>query len=66
MRQKPPRKQRTREPHEPSRVRLPGFLNEEVGLGDLMTRATRAMGFKHCAACARRASTLNRWVRFSG
>jgi hypothetical protein len=47
-------------------VRLPGFLiEEERGLGDVIKRATYAMGIKACAGCDRRAAALNRWMRFS-
>ena len=49
------------------RVRLPGFItDEEVGLGDLIKRATSAIGIKPCGGCTRRAATLNRWMVFSG
>lgn len=49
------------------RVRLPGFISDqEVGLGDVIKRATYAIGLKPCGGCERRAATLNRWVRFSG
>ena len=55
---------RERAPH---RVRLPGFISdEEVGLGDVIKRATYAMGIKPCGGCERRAATLNRWMVFSG
>jgi hypothetical protein len=55
---------RTRDPF---RVRLPSFVNEEeVGLGDAVKRATRALGVRPCAGCERRARTLNRWVRVGG
>ena len=48
------------------RVRLPGFLIEEqVGLGDLIKKATYAMGIKPCGACEKRAAALNRWMTFS-
>jgi hypothetical protein len=48
------------------RVRLPGFLiEEEVGLGDLIKKATYAMGIKPCGGCERRAAALNRWMTFS-
>jgi hypothetical protein len=48
------------------RVRLPGFLLEkEVGLGDVIKRATYAIGIKPCRGCERRAETLNNWVRFT-
>lgn len=47
------------------RVRLPGFLiEEEVGLGDVIKRATSAIGFKPCDGCERRAASLNRWMSF--
>lgn len=56
-----------RKPHEPRRVRLPGFLiEEEIGLGDTIKRVTYAMGIKQpCTGCEKRAATLNRWMRFS-
>ena len=52
-----------RQPHQ---VRLPGFLIEEqVGLGDLIKKATYAMGIKPCGGCEKRAAALNRWMTFS-
>jgi len=49
------------------RVSLPGFISDkEVGLGDVIKRATYAVGIKPCGGCARRAATLNRWMTFSG
>jgi len=51
----------------PYRVRLSGFLSEEeVGLGDLIKRATNAIGIRPCAGCERRAAALNRWFVFTG
>jgi len=48
------------------RVRLPGFLiEEEVGLGDLVKKATYAMGIKPCGGCQKRAAALSRWMSFS-
>jgi hypothetical protein len=48
------------------RVRLPGFLMEqEAGLGDLIKKATYAVGIKPCGGCERRAAALNRWMTFS-
>jgi len=48
------------------RVRLPGFVaEEEIGLGDLVKRATYAMGIKPCSGCEKRAAALNRWMVFS-
>lgn len=51
---------------QPHRVRLPGFLvEEEIGLGDAIKRATYAIGFKPCGGCEQRAAALNRWMHFS-
>jgi hypothetical protein len=48
------------------RVSLPGFLIEgEIGLGDVVKRATYAMGIKPCGGCEQRAAALNRWMVFS-
>jgi hypothetical protein len=52
-----------REPHQ---IHLPGFINEEIGLGDVIKRATSAVGIKPCGGCERRAAALNRRVVFSG
>jgi hypothetical protein len=50
----------------PHRVRLPGFLIEnEVGLGDAIKKATYAMSIKPCAGCNQRAAKLNRWMVLS-
>jgi hypothetical protein len=47
-------------------VRLPGFLiEEEVGLGDVIKKATYAMGIRPCGGCEKRAAALNRWMTFS-
>ena len=52
---------------EPRRVRLPGFIgDEEIGLGDVIKRATQVVGIKPCGGCRRRAAALNRWMVFSG
>ena len=48
------------------RVRLPRFLIvEEIGPGDMIKKATYAMGIKPCGGCEKRAAALNRWMRFS-
>lgn len=48
------------------RVRLPGFIpDEEIGLGDVIKRATSYLGIKPCGGCERRATALNRWVGFT-
>lgn len=51
---------------EPHRVRLPGFLvDEEIGLGDVIKRATYAVGIKPCGGCKKRAAAMNHWMVFS-
>jgi hypothetical protein len=58
--QEPPRKS------EPYKVRLPGFLaEEEIGLGDVIKRATSYVGIRPCGGCQKRAAALNRWMTFS-
>ncbi len=44
------------------RVAVPGLAGGEVGLGEVIKRATRAVGIKPCAACQRRAEVLDRWL----
>jgi hypothetical protein len=51
---------------EPYRVRLPGFISdEEIGLGNVVKRATYAMGIRPCGGCERRAAAMNRWMVFT-
>lgn len=51
---------------QPYKVRLPGFItHEEIGLGDLIKRATSTVGIKPCGSCEQRAVALNRWLLFS-
>lgn len=51
----------------PLRVRLPGFLvDEEVGLGEVIKRATGAVGVSSCGGCGRRARALDQRVVFVG
>lgn len=64
---KPVREHRSSEAGHPERqshrIRLPGFLIEDdTGLGDLVKKATYAMGIKTCGGCEKRAQALNRWV----
>jgi hypothetical protein len=68
MKKEEPKRDRTdKGPREPYQVRLPGFIDEEeVGLGDVIKRATFTVGIRPCGGCARRAATLNRWLVFSG
>jgi hypothetical protein len=52
---------------QPYRVRLPGFVtDEDIGLGDVIKRATSAVGIRPCDDCAKRAAMLNRWLVFTG
>jgi hypothetical protein len=54
-------------PRQPHSVRLPGFMmpdEEEVGLGEVIKRATAAVGIRPCSGCQRRAQALNRRVAF--
>lgn len=51
----------------PYKVRLPGFISDEdVGLGDVIKRATSAVGIRPCGSCEQRAAALNHWLSFSG
>jgi hypothetical protein len=48
------------------KLKLPGFINEnEIGLGDLIKKATSAIGINPCDGCEQRARLLNRWVVFN-
>ena len=50
----------------PHRVRLPGFIaDEEIGLGDVIKRATSYFGMQTCGGCDGRAAALNRWMVFT-
>ena len=45
----------------------PGFiLEQEIGLGDVVKRATSSIGIRPCGGCEGRAAVLNRWFVFSG
>jgi hypothetical protein len=49
------------------RVRLPGFVrDQDIGLGDAVSRVTAGFSVRPCGRCRRRAATLNRSVRFDG
>jgi hypothetical protein len=51
---------------EPYKVRLPGFIiDDKIGLGDVVRRATYAVGIKPCNGCQRRAAVLDRWIVFT-
>jgi hypothetical protein len=51
----------------PLRVRLPGFIkdDDEVGLGDVIRRASYLVGLPSCGGCDQRATAMNRWMVFS-
>jgi len=52
---------------QPYRVRLPEFiLEQEIGLGDVVKRATSIIGIRPCGGCEGRAAVLNRRFVFSG
>jgi hypothetical protein len=52
--------------HSPHRVRLPRFvLDDDIGWGDVMKRATSYLGIVPCGSCARRADAMNRWLVFT-
>lgn len=58
-----PAGQDRRDPH---RVRLPGFItDEDVGLGDVIKKATSIVGIRPCGGCTERARRLNNWMVFS-
>ena len=51
---------------QPHRVRLPGFVtDQEIGLGDALSRLTYRAGMQPCGGCGRRQAALNRWVVFT-
>jgi hypothetical protein len=58
---KPP-KELDRKDH---RVRLPGFVAEETGLGDIVKHVSASIGIRPCGGCLRRAQALNNWVVFT-
>jgi hypothetical protein len=43
------------------------FVSDEpIGLGDVIKRATSAVGVKPCGGCAQRSAALNRRLAFTG
>ncbi len=47
-------------------VRLPVRFEGAVGLGDVVSRVTKAVGLPPCAGCRRRAGALDRALTFTG
>jgi len=39
--------------------------DEQIGLGDVVTRFTYMAGIKPCGGCAGRARALNHWIAFT-
>jgi hypothetical protein len=65
-RKKAPKREPERQEPQPYRVRLPGFIkDEQVGLGDVVKRATYSLGIRPCGGCGQRAAALNRWMVFT-
>jgi len=46
------------------RVNLPGFISEDVGLGEIVKRMTATIGIRPCGGCLRRAQVMNSWLVF--
>jgi hypothetical protein len=47
-------------------MRLPGLVSDQdIGLGDVITKSTTALGIRPCGGCAQRAEALNRWMVFA-
>jgi len=45
------------------RLRVPG-LKKSIGAGDVVRKATEALGIEHCSDCDKRQERMNRWLRF--
>ena len=45
------------------RLRIPG-LKKGIGAGDVVRKATEALGIEHCSDCDRRKDRMNRFLRF--
>lgn len=45
------------------RLRVPG-LKKSIGAGDVVRKATEALGIEHCSDCDRRKERLNRFLQF--
>lgn len=52
--------------HQPRRIRIPGFITDkDIGLGDVIKRATSVAGIRPCGGCTERAARLNSWIAFN-
>jgi len=45
------------------RLKIPG-LKKSIGAGDVVRKATEALGIEHCSECDERRERLNRFLRF--
>ncbi len=50
----------------PIRIQVPFELKEDIGVGDVIKRATSALGVKPCSGCEKRAEALNSRFVVSG
>ncbi|MBF0539406.1 MAG: hypothetical protein HQL03_14255 [Nitrospirae bacterium] len=48
--------------HKPVKIKLPMFISEEIGLGDVIKGVTSTFGIKPCGGCEKRAEILNNLV----
>jgi hypothetical protein len=63
---KKPGRQDRQDQHVPHRMRIPGFITDtDVGLGEVIKKATSTAGIRPCGGCAQRAQRLNNWMTFS-
>jgi len=46
------------------RIPVPFYYGAPIGLGDVVKRATTAVGIKPCGSCGRRAKAMNRRLVF--
>lgn len=44
-------------------LRIPG-LKQGIGAGDVVRKATEALGIEHCNGCDERQKRMNRFLRF--
>ena len=52
------------EERQPYQVRVP-FVTRQMGLGDLVAQATKAIGVRPCGGCQKRQEKLNRAVQLN-
>ena len=53
------------QPTKPFQIALPG-VKHEIGLGELLARASKMVGVRHCAGCSGRAVTLDQIAMVTG